>query len=140
MKFLLNFLVVLTIFTIQNAQAKSRRYRVGLPVVYSQVCGQRYVEGIKVVTRDGQERFKCLHKGYLSAHYQTHDQAKCYRNYVPGRSFYGEKFDYKVCIHEDKLGESYKTALLNSCAEGYHTDGYNHFPKEDKPFKICIRD
>ncbi len=110
-------------------------------IVLSQVCGYKYVEGIKIPRTNQQIMIKCLYKRSLDVIYKTHLKGKCYGTHVEGsRQFSSRGFDFKMCIQRSMLGEVYSTFHLNSCATGYTTDGVVTFYTHTYGVKYCVRD
>lgn len=108
--------------------------------VLSQVCGHKYVEGVRKERPNGQVVRECLNKRNLPKHYEADVGSKCAANYAEGEwNFSSNGFHYKECMHKSTLDEVYSTYEKNTCIDGFSSDGVSSFYEFDFPYIICVR-
>lgn len=111
--------------------------------IQSHVCGHEYVEGVRKQRAMGGHMWICLNKKRLpKPEYEADVSSKCAKGYVEGETIeLSFDFDYKLCLFEETLSDSYIASGYKSCARGYSSDDfvfYNDY-NEKYPLKICVR-
>lgn len=108
--------------------------------VLSQVCGHKYVEGVRKERPNGQVVRECLNKRTLPKEYEADIGSRCAPRYVEGDwHFSSNGFHYKSCVHKSIVGEVYSTYEKNSCARGYASDRVVSYFEFDFPYIICVK-
>ena len=112
--------------------------------IQSHVCGHEYVEGVKKQRAMGGHMWICLNKKRLpKPAYEADVSSKCAKDYVEGETVeLSFDFDYKLCLYEKTLEETYIASGAKPCANGYSSDEVYFFKDYDEryPLKICVRD
>jgi hypothetical protein len=131
MKIIITLLLVLTASESFASPAK----------VLSQVCGHKYVEGVRKERPNGQVVRECLNKRSLPKEYEADIGSRCASEYIEGDwRFSSNGFHYKSCIHESILDNIYITYEKNSCTKGYSSDEVISYFAFDFSYKVCVRD
>lgn len=127
-------LTILLILTAQNALSTPTK-------IYSQVCGQKYTEGLIVTMANGRVIKECLNKKVLPSVYPAWSGAACADSHIDGEQLFDDHGNiYKLCLSKAHLREVYPTHKKFECANGYKANSTTSFNLDDLESKFCIRE